>query len=249
MRKLETVDRALQLLQAFSDDSRELTVGALATALDVHPSSVSRLVGTLAERGFLERVPGGDAWRLGPELVRLGTMARGSVDLITAARSPMDSLAGATGETVVLSTLDQGEAVDVAQVDGPHLISARQWIGRRAPLHASSDGKVLMAFAEGRPAELTRETDRTLTTRKELDAEIAEVRRRGWATAESEMELGLSGVAAPVRDHLGRCVAALSISGPEYRLSAERLEAAAGDVVAAAATISEALGLRRPSSQ
>lgn len=244
MRKLETVDRALQVLQAFADDEQQFTVGALATRLGIHPSSVSRLTGTLAERGFLERGPGSDSFRLGPELARLGVLALGTRNLLTVSRESMQALAEATGETTILSILDGDEAVDISQADGPHRISSRQWVGRRAPLHASSDGKILIAFAGGRSTELARVTDRTITAATRLDTEIEQVKRRGWATSESELEVGLNGVAAPVYDHLGCCVAALSISGPEYRLPTERLATLAGDVVNHAQRISEAMGHR-----
>lgn len=123
MRTLETVDRALQLLLAFDgDDARELTVGAMAAHLGVHRSSASRLAATLARQGFLERAAGSEAFRLGPALARLGLLALGARGLIAAAREVMERLAAESGEAVVLSVLQGAEAVDVAQVDGPHLI-------------------------------------------------------------------------------------------------------------------------------
>lgn len=243
MRKLETVDRALQLLQVFTHHGQELTVGALAATMGIHRSSVSRLAGTLAERGFLERSPGGDAFRLGAQLVRLGMLALASRDLVSAAYPPMARLAERTGETTVLSVLDDGEAVDVAQVDGPHLVSARQWIGRRSPLHASSDGKVLLAFADAasrRPRSAL--TSRTVTGERALRAQVERVRAQGWASAVGELEDGLNGVSAPVRDHLGHCIAAISISGPEYRLLTDRLSSLAQSVQTTAAEVSGTLG-------
>jgi DNA-binding IclR family transcriptional regulator len=244
MRTLETVDRALQLLLAFdSDEDPELTVAALAARLGIHRSTASRLAATLAHSGFLERAPGSDGFRLGPAVGRLGLRALGARDLVDASRAIMDALAEETAETVVLSILEGGEAVDVAQVDGPHLVAMRNWIGRRSPLHASSDGKVLIAFAgAAMPALLRAVTDRTIAGRAALEREIARVRERGWASVEGELEPGLNGVAAPVRDRTGRCVAALSVSGPAYRLPAERLTAIAPAVTKAAGAIGARLG-------
>ena len=126
MKPLETVDRALQLLQAFDRDHRELSVGELADALQVHHSNASRLAATLALRGFLERA--GERYRVGPELRRLGMLGFLDQDLVSEARPIMNRLVERTGETVALSTLDGDHAVDVAESPGTHVIGARQWI-------------------------------------------------------------------------------------------------------------------------
>ncbi len=230
MRTLETVDRALQLLLAFeADEGRELTVAAIAGRLGIHRSSASRFAATLAERGFLERAPGSDTYRLGPAMARLGLLALTQRGVVAAAREPMDRLAESTGETAVLSVPHGDESVCVLQVDGSHLIGPRDWVGRRSPLPVSSDGKVFLAFA--RPG----------------DDAWSLVRQRGWATSEGELEPGLHGVAAPVFDAYGRCVAALSVSGPAYRLSRERLEGLGRQVVTAAGEVSVRLGAGRKS--
>ena len=217
---------------------------ALASALGVHRSSASRLAATLAQRGFLERAPHNDAFRLGPMLRRLGLLAIGERGVLSESREVMERLARETRETVVLSVLDSGEAVDVAQATGPHLVGMRRWIGRRSPLHASSDGKVFLAFANAdvRRSRLAAPTKHTITDRRRLAEEVERVRKRGWASVESELEEGLNGVAAPVFDGSDRCVAALSLSGPAYRLPAERLAELATRVQAASAAIGARLG-------
>lgn len=245
MRTLETVDRALQLLLAFdAGDERELTVAALAARLEIHRSSASRLAATLAQRGFLERAADGEAFRLGPALGRLGLIASGRRGLVAESRDAMERLALRMGETIVLSVLDGRDCVDVAQASGPHLVGVRNWVGRRSPLHASSDGKVFLAFADadvGR-GRLRALTGRTISSRGALEDEIARVRARGWASVEGELEEGLNGVAAPVFDSGGRCVAALSVSGPAYRLPVERLAEAGPQAQAGADEIRARLG-------
>lgn len=237
MRTLETVERALRMLQLFDHPGQEMTVSAMAAALGMHRSSASRFAATLAERGFLERSATGDAFRLGPEVGRLGMLSIADRDLVTDAQPVMQQLAERTGETVVLSVLDQGEALDIAQADGSYLVGARKWRGRRAPLRSSSDGKVFLAFG---PAS-SREGDD-----EELRAELEQVRHQGWAASLGELEEGLHGVAVPVRDHVGRCIAALSVSGPDYRLPEERLGEVAAVVAQAAAEISARMGYAAP---
>jgi DNA-binding IclR family transcriptional regulator len=248
MRTLETVDRALRMLQLFDRPGQEMTVSALAAGLGIHRSSASRFAATLAERGFLERATRGEAFRLGPEIGRLGMLSVADRDLVTDAQPVMQRLAERTGETVVLSVLDQGEALDIAQADGSYLVGTRKWKGRRAPLRSSSDGKVFLAFAEVDPAALPPSPDAG-TPDAQLHPEIAQVRDQGWAASLGELEEGLHGVAVPVRDHLGRCVAALSVSGPDYRLPTELLPEVAAVVSDAAEEISARLGYIAPRTE
>ena len=221
MKPLETVDRALHMLRAFDRDHPDRSVGDLAAELGVHHSNASRLAATLALRGFLERSPDGERYRLGPEVRRLGLLSLVERDLVGAAQAPMRELVGELGETVVLSQLDGAESVDIAQVTGRYVIGARQWLGRRSPLHATSDGKVFLAFADPAPplpSDLAPYTPHTVTDAATLERQVGEVRERGWAAADSELEDGLCGVAAPVFDALGDCTAALNLTGPTFRL-------------------------------
>jgi DNA-binding IclR family transcriptional regulator len=245
MRTLETVDRALRLLLAFDGDGEaELPVTALAALVGIHRSSASRLAATLAQRGFLERAAGGDAFRLGPAIGRLGLIAIGMRGVVGESREVMERLAHETRETVVLSLLDGSECVDVAQAIGPHLVGVRNWVGRRSPLHASSDGKVFLAFggASAPPGRLRALTGRTIASRGALDDEVARVRAQGWASVEGELEDGLNGAAAPVFDPDGRCLAALSVCGPAYRLPTDRLVELGRRAQAAAAEIRSRIG-------
>jgi DNA-binding IclR family transcriptional regulator len=237
---VQSVDRALQILRAFEGGVAELRVTDLADRLGVHKSTASRLAATLAAHDFLERSEHAETFRLGRRLVRLGMAAAGR-DLVDVARPALDELAAATGETVVLSLPSGHESVDVAQVDSRFLLGGKQWIGLRSPLHATSAGKVFLAFgAAGLPpdARLARLGPRTIASRAALDRELAQVRRAGWAQAVGEYEEGLNGVAAPIRSGDGRCVAAISVSGPAYRLSAAELPALGRRCADACATVS-----------
>jgi DNA-binding IclR family transcriptional regulator len=222
---IQTVDRVLQMLAAFDSERRALSVSDFAELLGVHKSTASRLAGTLFRRGFLERVPESKLFRLGPEVGRLGLLAVGGRDLIELAREPMERLAAATGETVNLAVLDDDEVVNIAQADGPHIIGVGNWAGRRTKLHCTSNGKVLLAFAGARLAKgpLEAMTRHTITSVKELRVELEQIRQQGWATNIGELEEGLHSVAAPVFDTAGRCCAALTVAGPEYRMLPGRL--------------------------
>jgi DNA-binding IclR family transcriptional regulator len=217
---LQSVDRALRILLTFETEGQEVGVGEIATLLDVHKSTASRLAATLSAHGLLERVPESERFRLGPQLGRLGMLATRGRDLVEVARKPMADLAAETGETVTLSVRHGDEMATVAQVDTRYVVGVQNWLGRRTPLHCTSDGKVLLAFGQ---ADLSRGslvalTDRTITHRDELERQLAETRANGWASAIGEVEEGLNGAAAPVLDASGNCRAAVSVSGPAYRV-------------------------------
>lgn len=221
--RIQSVDRALRILLAFGEEpTTALTVAELARILDVHKSTASRLVGTLVEAGFLERGDGGgDApLRLGAEIGRLGRIAARKRDLPGLAAPVLGEVAAATGETTTLAVIVGGDAVTVAERAGAHVVGPHSWLGRRSPLHSSSDGKVLVAFGAAALPDgpLARITAATVTDRRRLNAELARAREDGWATAEGDFEPGLNGVAAPVLDTAGRCVAAICVSAPSYRL-------------------------------
>jgi DNA-binding IclR family transcriptional regulator len=242
---VQTVDRALQLLQAFEAPEQELGVTELAGALGVHKSTASRLAATLAGRGFLERAPGSESFRLGPELGRLGLLAaRGGEDLVELARPAMARLAADTGETVNLALLEGDEAVNVAQVDGRHIVGVGSWTGRRTALHCTANGKALLAFVAGAPraSRLEAFTERTIATSGALERELALVRAAGYAIAVGELEEGLHAVAVPLFDRADRCMAALSVSGPAYRLPPATLAELADRCKGAAAEIESRLG-------
>jgi DNA-binding IclR family transcriptional regulator len=144
----------------------------------------------------------------------------------------------------VLSLPAGHESVDIAQVDSRFLLGGKQWIGLRSPLHATSAGKVLLAFgaAELPPtARLARLAPSTISSRAALERELAKVRRAGWAQSAGEYEEGLNGVAAPILGADGRCVAAISVSGPAYRLPAADLPALGRRCAEACATVSATL--------
>ena len=249
---LQTVDRALRLLLLFEEVDQEYRVGEMAAILGVDKSSASRLAATLANRGFLERAPGSEAFRIGPELGRLGALNMGSSDnLVDQARRQMEYLAEETAETVNLARLENRKVVNIAQVDGAHLVGVGDWIGWETEPHATANGKGLLAFTENLPEDLYLQTpleaftEQTITNARDLRSELERVRSEGWASTLGELEEGFNGVAVPVFDALGCCRASLSVSGPVYRMPPARLPEIAALCKKAAEEVSASLGKTR----
>ncbi|HWQ15581.1 MAG TPA: IclR family transcriptional regulator [Roseiflexaceae bacterium] len=246
---IQSVRRAVALLRALAGDAPALGVSELARRAGLHKSTASRLLATLEREGLVEREPGSDRYRLGFEIARLAGQVTHFGDLRLAARPALLALAEAARETVHLAVRDGDEVINIEQVAGPHLVREANWVGRRTPLHCVANGKALLAFAP--PAVLERVlagplpafTPRTVTSPAALRRELALVRERGYAAALGEVEEGLHAVAAPVlgRDELA--VAAVSVSGPSYRVTPARLPELGALAREAAGRIAARLGL------
>lgn len=243
---VQSVDRAVTILEVLARVG-EAGVGDVARELEVHKSTAFRLLRTLAARGLVEQADDRGTYRIGLGLVRIAGTSAARTDLVQSTRVVGKQLATDTGETVNVAVLRDDAALYVDQIVGAAGLQAHNWVGLRIPLHATSDGKVLLAALP--PSDVDRlvhrlepYTERTLTRREELHRELAQTRRRGWATAVDELEEGLSAVAAPIHDVHGEVVASLSVSGSGYRLTPEALDEVAQQLVAAADEASRAMG-------
>jgi DNA-binding IclR family transcriptional regulator len=244
---VQSVDRAVAILEILARDG-EAGVTEVARELDVHKSTASRLLAALDRRELVAQDTARGKFRLGVGIVRLAGAASQRLDVLQQSRPVCRLLAQEVGETVNLAILSGRDALYLDQVAGPAALSPHNWAGQRIPLHATSDGKVLLAYlpeaqlAGSLTPPLARFTERTVTDIAEFPVLLAEVRRRGYATAVEELEAGLTAVAAPVRNAEGTVIASISASGPSFRIPAERIAALAGAVSRAAAEASRRLG-------
>ncbi len=245
---VRSVDRAAALLLALGESPGAAGVTELARRLGLHKSTASRLLATLERRGLVEQDDETGKYRLGLVVIRLAERAERTLDLRGLALPELERLARLTHETVGLGVIDGDQLLTVAQVDGPNLIAVGDWTGRSTPLHCVASGKVLMASLAEREVVrivkrgLARYTERTIVDLEPLLEELARIRRRGYATAIGEYELGLNAVAAPVHDARGQVIAAVDIWGPTFRLTPRRVPELAAQVREAASAISVRLG-------
>lgn len=244
------VTRALAILRTLGESRVDLGLGDLSTAMGLHKATVFRLVGALADGGFVVHDPSTQRYRLGPTLLWLGAEARRSVGLHAAARPSLVALAAAVDETATLEVLVGDEVLIVDEAQGRYLLGASPEVGMRWPAHATSTGKVLLAAATGPleplppglPERLPAVGPRSTRCRRELARQLAAIRKAGAAVTIEELEAGFAAVAAPVHDARGRVIAAVGVGGPISRLSDNRLAEVTAHVVAAAGDISLALG-------
>lgn len=239
------------LSQLEKGQGRGLTLSELADALRLHKSTVHRLLGSLEEGRYVDRSEETGRYRLGLRLLELGSVVLESLDLRQEARPILEALGREAGETVHLCILEQGEVVYIDKVETTEPVRMYSRIGRRAPVYCTAVGKAMLAHLPTeeqdhliREINFRRLTENTLNSVEALREQLVQIRRQGCSFDQEEHELGVRCVAAPIFDHTGRAVAAVSITGPTTRMTPERATELAPAVRSAAAQISGRLAYR-----
>lgn len=248
---VQSVDRALTILEILEREGW-MGVTRLSRELGIHKSTAFRLLATLEQRGLVEQHIETQKYRLGFALVRLAGAVRAGLDLTRSARPVCEWLSEQTGETVNIAVLEGREVVNIDQVNLSSSVVSVDWLGRRTGLHATSTGKVFLAFLPERVrddvlrAGLARHTQQTITDARVLRRQLTEIRQRGWSYTDQELELGLNAVAAPIHGADGSVLATVCVSGPVFRLTSERLPDVGALAADAAQQISRRLGFPPP---
>ena len=248
----QAVDRAARLLAEVVHSADPMTFTELSAITGLAKSTTSRLLLALERNGLVRR---DDHGRFLPGEMFVSFAWRGGAEagLIAVAQPFLERLGKATGETINLGVSSNGMVEQISQVDSTYLIGGTNWVGMSVPLHCSALGKVLLAYGTaqlppgppGQPGQLERRTGKTITTEAALRADLADVRVRGYAVTDEELEPGLVAVAAPIYGYDGSVVAALSVSGPASRMARDGLATAASQCAEEAAGLSAVLGYRQ----
>ena len=225
---VESLARGLDVLRAFDEHHREMSLAEVATATGLARPTARRLLLTLEELGYVRSTDA--SFSLTPKVITLGTAYVASLGLWDVARPHLEALVRRTGESSSMAQLDGGDIIYVARVSVPKIIALRVDIGTLFPAPQTSQGKVLLAA-------LSREDlDATLATpsrsglpryigkpREALDEELTQVRARGWAIADEELAPGVRSIAVPVRDGSGTVRAAMNVTVHAAETSTEKL--------------------------
>ena len=241
--RIEASQRAVAILDALAD-AGEVGTNELARQTGLPASTVSRQLGTLAAAGLVEHDAETGRYRLGIRVVRLANAVLARLDVRRVARPHLEELVRLTGETATLHVPGEEDAVTVDFVPSAHFIQHVSRLGRPSISHATSAGKVMLAFTD-RPlprGPLRAYTPQTITSRKKLAAEIERVRAQGYAEAYEEREPGLAAVAAPVWSSTGALEAIVALQGPTARFGQAQVRAAVAPLLDRARAISSALG-------
>jgi DNA-binding IclR family transcriptional regulator len=250
---IQAVINAMRLLETFRDEE-EQGVTSLAKRLDLHKNNVFRLLATLEQLGYIEQCAESDRYRLGIRSLELGQSFGRGRNLLRRARTVLEDLVATCGESAHLALLRNHQVVHVEGRRAERLVLTGTRVGQSLPAHCTALGKVLLACS---PVEVREAFDRRMAAGGNLPkltpATISDpvkffehlrgVASRGFALDVDECETGLSCAAAPIFDGEGRLAAAISVSGPSFRLPEERLlDAVVPLVVAAGEQLSRELG-------
>ena len=241
--------KGLALVEAVSAAGEPVPLSDLVRASGLPRSTALRLLEALCDWQVL-RLDRSLGYTLGPQLAVWGQQYLDGLDVRRQAEDLMHGLSAATRETCFLGVREHRQVLYVARVDGPQAVQPAARIGSRNPLHSTAIGKALLAFGspqaerEYLDGPLVRRTPNTITDAARLADEIRVTRDRGYAIDDVENEDGVRCVAAPVRDHTGEVVAAMSVSAPAYRFARSDLPQLAPKVLAATAELSARIGHR-----
>ena len=251
--QVQSLSRALKLLNALSYHPQGLSLSEVAQEVGLPNSTAHRLLTTLQNERYVRFENERSAWAIGVQAFRVGSVFIRSRDIVTIARPYMRRMMEQSGETVNLGILDRGEIIYLAQVECQKMMRAIAGPGGRAPVHCSGLGKAILSHIDAAVAEkiiqsldLRRETHNTITGPPDLKREIAHIRERGYAVDDEENAVGLRCVASVIFDEYAQPLAGLSISGPTARITDQRIPGLGQSVLAIAAEITTELGGRRP---
>lgn len=246
--RVQVLDRAFSLLSYIADCERGPTLQQLSETARMHRSTVHRLL-TVLERHRMVRKNGLGGYRLGLKFFEMAGKTTAQMKIPELAHRYLQKLAFDTGETAHLCIIDEHEVLYLGKFEAQKTVRVPSIIGRRYPPHAGGAGKALLAFLSADMVDeiihkcgLPSFTRNTVTTPSQLKAELEVIRQRGYSIDNEEFEEGLKCIGAPVRDYTGEVVAAVSIAGPAFRMTDEKIPLLARAVVEAARELSHEIG-------
>ena len=226
---IKVLDKSLSILETMLRQGSAMTMTEISEKLGLYPSTTHRILDTLRHWGYVEQEPNNQRYQLGLKVIELGMAKLQQMDLAREATPYLKELVNQCNETVHLGVLEEGEVLYLAKEESSQTIRMCSYVGKRAPLHCTALGKILLAYMpeEERKKiledrELPRLTEKTITDKEELKEELNKVKKQGFALDRGENEKDVRCIAAPIRNYQGKIIAAVSISGPAYRVDIDK---------------------------
>jgi DNA-binding IclR family transcriptional regulator len=246
---VQSVDRALRIIELVSQTREGRGVTELASYLELNKSSIYKLLSTLVSHGYIEQDTETKKYRLGYKCLELSSTLLESIDLRSEAKPYLEELETLTNEVIHLVVYDQGEVIYIEKLEGSETLRTHSKVGRRAPMHCTSVGKVILSYLPEQEVVsiiakygLPKHTDNTIIDEKQLLAALRKIKQQGYGMEIEENEIGISCMATPIFDSRGKISAAVSISGPSTRLTLERMENLSPIIIEVGKKISKRLG-------
>ncbi|MBS4538666.1 IclR family transcriptional regulator [Clostridium sp. D2Q-11] len=248
---VQSVDRALSIIEVLSDYEEGLGITEISGKINLHKSTVYRLLSTLIYKGYVRQDDKNNKYKLSLKLFELGNKKIENTDILIIAKPYLKDLMEEVNEVVHLVLLEGEDIVYIDKVESHNTIRMHSNIGKRTPAYCTSVGKSIMAyFPENKVKEIWDNSDiknlteYTITDFNEFKEELKKVKRVNYAIDDEENELGVRCIGAPVFDYKGEPVAAISISGPTIRVTKDRVEEISQEVIKYSKMISKELGYK-----
>jgi DNA-binding IclR family transcriptional regulator len=249
-KNIRSLDRAISILDCFiSEKNRELSITEISKKLNLYKSTVHRILQTLESHDYIQQNPQNQKYRLGFKLFQLGSMVISGLDIRRVAWPYMTRLRDQVNETINLNIVSNYQRICVEVVESLEEVRHFIEVGFIGPLYCAGSGKILLAFMPEEEREYVLKTQKLYywNTKKSIEPdnlrrELAVIRKQGYAITSNERIKGVCSVAAPIRDHTGRVVAGLTISGPNTRFSKDRLPGLIKAVLDTSREISKQMG-------
>ncbi len=246
---IKVLNKAFSILDVLLENNAPMNITEISEKLNFYPSTTHRILDTLKYEGYVEQDGSTQKYQLGLKLVELGMTRLNQIDLVDEARPFLKELSQKINETVHLAILEGSSVLYLAKEESSQTIRMISYIGKRAPLHCTSLGKVLLAFLPQKNKNKVLEnlnlfklTENTITDKHELIEELKKIEQEGFALDKEENEKFVRCIAAPIRNYQGKVIAAASISGPSYRVNEENQNYLKEELINACLNISFRLG-------
>jgi IclR family KDG regulon transcriptional repressor len=246
---IKVLNKTFSILEILLQQGSAMNMTEIGKKLDLYPSTTHRILDTLKHWGYVEQDSHTQKYQLGLKVLELGMAKLHQMDLAREATPYLKELVNQCNETVHFGVLEEGEVLYLAKEESSQTIRMISYVGKRAPLHCTALGKVLLTYLSAEERKeilgekaLPRLTENTITDKRELEKELDKVKEQGFALDREENEKDVRCIAAPIRNYQGEVIAALSISSPIFRIDKNAQNNLKGALIETSEKISKRLG-------
>lgn len=249
--RIQSIDRAVAILECFTEENKELRLGEIADRLDLNKSTVHGIVSTLKYHGFISQNEETQKYKLGIRFIEFGDFVSNSINIRKAAKPIIDEVCLKIQETVQIAMLDGIDVLWIDKSESTKSIKITTKIGSRLPAYTTADGKVVLCYKDKEklkdylPKKIPKYTKNTITNKTVFMKRLEEIKKDGYAIDNEEFVEGLICVAAPIFDHEGKVRFSLSTTGPAFRMNKERVKELIVIIKEAADEISRRIGYKK----
>lgn len=248
--RIQSVDRAIRILQSFSLENKELKLTDIADRLDLNKSTVHGIISTLKYHGLIDQDEETQKYRLGLYLMELADLVARSIDVLDITTPVIQDVSKQLDETIHIGMLDGSDVVYINKEESNQSMRIYTTIGARNPAYCTGVGKAMLAYQDFEglkdriPDKLEPLTKNTITSREALLEDLSKIKVQGYAMDYEENVEGLTCIAAPIFNHKGEGIYGISVSGPTVRMTEEKIKLSKEVIKKAAEEISRSLGYR-----